>query len=301
MEDTKQSDDEKKAHNSEDQPAITSSRNNTNKTPETSEPPDSKTSNGAKAANSNGSWTKQQDEKIKSMKGVNSSWKNIAAAVGATKKDVTQRYQELMDAAKDPSATDSAHGAATNSNSDTHVAESLPMMSGALDGDAWLASRDSLCQTLGDPGTSNTAAARDKSSKSRPDGSKVSQACQAQESTATAAATNAIPTSTNAFPTGAELAELLKGYPGLLCHQPLYPLSALNNDGSLGADKSPWTIRTGGDWTECECAMLEKVLRRYENNKWLHIQAGLFNMTGRMVDGEVIRQKVEVDRVKGSG
>jgi hypothetical protein len=54
----------------------------------------SKSDDAAKDGN-NGGWTEEQDKQIKDMKAVNSSWREIAAAVGASKKDVQHRFKEL--------------------------------------------------------------------------------------------------------------------------------------------------------------------------------------------------------------
>jgi hypothetical protein len=44
-------------------------------------------------------------------------------------------------------------------------------------------------------------------------------------------------------------------------------------------------------WTREDCEMLELLEARYRDQKWLHVQAGFYNLTGRMVGAEVIRRK----------
>jgi hypothetical protein len=56
-------------------------------------------------------------------------------------------------------------------------------------------------------------------------------------------------------------------------------------------------LRPNHIWTREDCEILEELERRYKDNKWLQVQAGFFNWTGRMVDGEVIRGKFQVDGV----
>lgn len=46
-------------------------------------------------------------------------------------------------------------------------------------------------------------------------------------------------------------------------------------------------------WTIGDLEVLADVEERYREMKWMHVQAGFYNMTGRMVGSEVIKAKFE--------
>ena len=46
-------------------------------------------------------------------------------------------------------------------------------------------------------------------------------------------------------------------------------------------------------WTIGDLEVLANVEERYRELKWMHVQAGFYNMTGRMVGSEVIKAKFE--------
>jgi hypothetical protein len=48
-------------------------------------------------------------------------------------------------------------------------------------------------------------------------------------------------------------------------------------------------------WTQDDCEVLEWLESKYEENKWLHMQAGFYNWTGRMVIAELIQKKFRDD------
>jgi len=54
-------------------------------------------------------------------------------------------------------------------------------------------------------------------------------------------------------------------------------------------------LRPDGVWTEDDCEILEYLKNKYEENKWLHMQAGFYNWTGRMVIAQLIEQKFKDD------
>ena len=48
-------------------------------------------------------------------------------------------------------------------------------------------------------------------------------------------------------------------------------------------------------WSREDCEVLEMLAHRYKEYKWLHIKAGFFNWTGRMISDEMIQQKFQYD------
>jgi len=48
-------------------------------------------------------------------------------------------------------------------------------------------------------------------------------------------------------------------------------------------------------WSEADCDLLMFLESRYVDEKWLQMQAGFFNWTGRMVAAEIIKAKFEKD------
>lgn len=54
-------------------------------------------------------------------------------------------------------------------------------------------------------------------------------------------------------------------------------------------------LRPDGIWTQDDCEVLEWLESKYEENKWLHMQAGFYNWTGRMVIAELIQKKFKDD------
>ncbi|KAG9229715.1 hypothetical protein BJ875DRAFT_522223 [Amylocarpus encephaloides] len=54
-------------------------------------------------------------------------------------------------------------------------------------------------------------------------------------------------------------------------------------------------LKPNSIWSKDDCEVLEELERRHKNNKWLEVQAGFFNWTGRMVEGEIIQKKFRED------
>jgi hypothetical protein len=48
-------------------------------------------------------------------------------------------------------------------------------------------------------------------------------------------------------------------------------------------------------WSKDDCEVLEYLMAKYSEHKWLHMQAGFFNWTGRMITAEVIERKFRDD------
>ncbi|PMD28149.1 hypothetical protein NA56DRAFT_639830 [Hyaloscypha hepaticicola] len=54
-------------------------------------------------------------------------------------------------------------------------------------------------------------------------------------------------------------------------------------------------LKPDGAWSEDDCEVLEWLMNRYNQDKWLHIQSGFYNWTKRMVSWEIIEQKFKDD------
>lgn len=46
-------------------------------------------------------------------------------------------------------------------------------------------------------------------------------------------------------------------------------------------------------WSKDDCATLERLEMRYRTEKWLTMQAGFYNMTGRMVSADLVKLKFD--------
>jgi hypothetical protein len=48
-------------------------------------------------------------------------------------------------------------------------------------------------------------------------------------------------------------------------------------------------------WSRADLEILEYLESKYEENKWMHMQAGFFNWSGRMIDAGMIERKFRDD------
>ncbi|KAJ9142740.1 hypothetical protein NKR23_g7125 [Pleurostoma richardsiae] len=62
-----------------------------------------------------------------------------------------------------------------------------------------------------------------------------------------------------------------------------------------GGDKK---LRPDGVFSERDCCVLDAIDARRRVNRWLEVQAAFFNATGRMVDPELLRRKLEEDGMR---
>ncbi|OBT86472.1 hypothetical protein VE02_05331 [Pseudogymnoascus sp. 03VT05] len=62
---------------------------------------------------------------------------------------------------------------------------------------------------------------------------------------------------------------------------------------ALEAEKGKKVLVPDAVWTMGDLEVLANVEERYRELKWMHVQAGFYNMTGRMVGSEVIKAKFE--------
>lgn len=62
---------------------------------------------------------------------------------------------------------------------------------------------------------------------------------------------------------------------------------------ALEDDAAHKSLHPDGVWTVADLEVLAEVEQQYRRLKWMHVQAGFYNMTGRMVGAEVIKAKFE--------
>lgn len=65
------------------------------------------------------------------------------------------------------------------------------------------------------------------------------------------------------------------------------------NKAAMEADSGNKVLVPDAIWTIGDLEVLANVEERYRELKWMHVQAGFYNMTGRMVGSEVIKAKFE--------
>lgn len=75
-----------------------------------------------------------------------------------------------------------------------------------------------------------------------------------------------------------------------------HPIEAQNDSPQTEEARTEDHPQTGrleadGIWSREDCETLELLEQRYRDHKWLQMQAGFYNMTGRMVSADIIRLK----------
>ncbi|KFY33296.1 hypothetical protein V494_07752 [Pseudogymnoascus sp. VKM F-4513 (FW-928)] len=173
-----------------------------------------------KQAGQSSGWTKAQDEKVLDMKKAGNSWKMIAQEVGASKKDVMNRFKELSKA-----------GETSAENDD-------PLPFGDMPG-----------MFTEDEPAENSKSAAEPPKNGRGDNGGKGEKGKKDKVMVDAAA--------------------------------------------LEAETGKKVLVPDAIWTIGDLEVLANVEERYRELKWMHVQAGFYNMTGRMVGSEVIKAKFE--------
>ena len=295
-------------------------------------------------------WTSEQDAKIKEMKADNKSWKDIALEVGASKKDVQNRYRELTksdgESGKEPeekkndgqekSTWDSSGGGDTSGW--TTIVDDDPLMGaenanmpdfGALFEDldegkgdgggekdeeksagAWStgngAGNDwSKSDTVGNGWEAKSNADKSteggkkqkggKNNKGKQQNSNGSNSWESNNSGATTTGTS----TSNSWPTTNASSWYNNSHrsnnSGSRFGAPFVDASPAQFFGSGSGSGCVGKLRPDGAWSEDDCEVLEWLMNRYKEDKWLHIQSGFYNWTKRMVSWEIIEQKFKDD------
>jgi hypothetical protein len=314
---------------------------------------------GGSGENGGKEWTSDQDEKIKSMKGENKSWKDIALEVGASKKDVQNRYKELM---KSSSASGDGEKKDENTSNgwetvveDTDVGngnmpdfgalfEDEPADSGEKKGEeksGW----DNNNSSGGNWGNSGSGEKNDWGSNNNNgnnwdnSGSGSGDGEKKQESSGWDTKCNSGGNNNWDNSGSGDGGKEQKGGPGKNKNKNDKQQNGGNNKGGGGnwgssggnnsnqggngghrknqesggsgysnpfddshaigeeeeASKGKGRLKPDAVWTQDDCEVLEWLESKYEENKWLHMQAGFYNWTGRMVIAELIQKKFRDD------
>jgi hypothetical protein len=219
---------------------------------------------GADAIAGCGSWTAEQDEKIKSMKADNKSWKDIAQEIGASKGDVQSRFKEINKVSEPNQATESTNGVVNDGSGDTGggVVNDLGIDFGGLfTDDNWGNSAGS-----GWKGNSPTQDEAKKADGGTGKGKKNKQKGKEQA---------------RKDKTGGEVS------------QSVHDLDDFYNEaqGHQGSGR----LKVNDIWSREDVEILETLESRYAEHKWLHLQADFYNYTGRMIHAEIIEQKFRDD------
>ena len=221
-------------------------------------------------------WTEEQNSKIKQMKGENKSWKDIALEVGASKKDVQNRYKELTknsssdakekkDQGKDENGWESGGGSGWGDEG-RNDGGNMPDFGALFVDDVEEAGAREQ------PGGGNQGQEQNKNNGGTGGGSGKKQKNQTSKQN-----------NNNIHGGGGQ-----KSQGG--------SFSDVGNPFDDPPEETPkGKLRPDGAWTEDDCEILEYLRNKYEENKWLHMQAGFYNWTGRMVIAQLIEQKFKDD------
>lgn len=357
----------KKASSSDSKDSNAKSEDNKSKDDAKSDAGENKEEGGGESGGKG--WTSDQDEKIKSMKGENRSWKDIALEVGASKKDVQNRYKELMksssvsgDGEKKDENTSNAWETKNDGNNNgwetvvenTDVGNDNMPDFGALFEDepadpgerkgkeksGW-GNNNSSGGNWGNSGSgekndwgsnNNNGNNWDNSGSGSGDGEKK------QESGGWDTKSNNHGNNNWDNSGSGDGGKKQKGGSGKSKNKDKQQNCGNNNDGggNWGSNGGNNSSRDGGGghkknqesggsghsnpfddshaigeeeeaskgkgrlkpdavWTQDDCEVLEWLESKYEENKWLHMQAGFYNWTGRMVIAELIQKKFRDD------
>lgn len=172
-------------------------------------------------------WTKAQDGKILAMKKAGNSWKMIAQEVGASKKDTTNRFKELIKADEKSAETDD------------------PLPFGDMPG---MFTEDEPTEDRKTPAKLQKKGKGEKGEKGGGNGDNGEKGKKDK---------------------------------------------VMVDKAALEAEHGKKVLVPDAIWTIGDLEVLANVEERYRELKWMHVQAGFYNMTGRMVGSEVIKAKFE--------
>ncbi|KAL3425692.1 hypothetical protein PVAG01_02483 [Phlyctema vagabunda] len=214
-------------------------------------------------------WSADQDATITRMKSDNRSWKDIAIEVGASKKDVQNRFKELQ--AAEAEAT--AEPASAEKKDDTPA-----------DGDGGFGDMGGLFDDAGgeaepekekEPEKPKEKQDKKQKKQHKNKNGKENQPSKAPE-----------PDKSEASAPASEENPAEK--------QSTQPKPQLEQQAAR-------SLKADDIWTMDDCGVLEMLKERYEQHKWQHMQAGFFNFTGRMIGAELIEKKFRDDGLSLGG
>ena len=220
----------------------------------------------SKEKSDNSGWTEAQDNKIKEMKAATRSWKDIASEVGASKNDVTKRFKELQKAGEEKSGDDVA-----TQGGDIAVDENN---AGGSDWDnAWGngGGVDGGELSFGDLFVDAPAKEHEKQNKNNNNNSNGNKKQKGNKG--------------NKDDSGGG-SHHQAGDEGW---------SYKSNQPFQQQNQNQCQLHVNDVWSKDDCEVLELLELQYREHKWLHIQAGFFNWTGRMITAELIECKFRED------
>lgn len=212
------------------------------------------------------------------MKKANKSWKEITAALGASKKVVVTRHNELKrmenQAAEVNQANLNATGEGDNAG-DGGFSDMAGLFDDAVGVGDTLTPQQEIGSTEGGSKQKDRQKSKAKSPSRQPQGDQRSEECDC---------------------------------PDCIQEEQVRRVQQITNNSRVGST-NPESSGSGGSreqsmhkslqpdniWTEEDCRIMEELEKRHRENKWLEIQAGFFNWTGRMVVAEIIEKKFKRD------
>ncbi|KAG9244664.1 hypothetical protein BJ878DRAFT_479947 [Calycina marina] len=228
-------------------------------------------------------WTDTQDTKIKEMKADNKVWREIAFEVGASKKDVMARFNEIKDLDQDKQAEDSR-------NQDG-ASEATTVVEAPLEDTVGLDFSD----LFEDFGATDGEAKKDDKKDARKDAKKDDKKDEKKNDQAKFAKNN------DYSKISTESCNHHQNDGGNGSSIPKIGNTGGESDssdcegGPVDGDDFCPELQPDDSWSPEHCDLLMYLEDRYNNEKWFQIQAGFFNWTGRMVDQSVIKAKFERD------
>lgn len=205
-----------------------------------------------------GGWTDEQDAKLKEMKEANKSWKEIVAEIGHHQGECKKRLKELAKAGEDKSGGDRATEGGSGDNNAA--------------GSGWGNSWDNGGQvdggdlSFGDLFMDAPAKESEKQDNNNGNGDNNQKGSKG-------------------------------GHDGGGKHHQAGDegWSYKSNQPSQPSHRPQGKLQANDVWSKDDCEVLEILEAQYREHKWLQIQAGFFNWTGRMISAELIENKFKED------
>ncbi|KAM3081052.1 hypothetical protein ACMFMG_005008 [Clarireedia jacksonii] len=233
-------------------------------------------------------WTEAKDDTLRKMKKENKTWKEIVAELGMSKKNIVARWKELQTFGKDKDKVVGGEGEG-NSNSKgvseeekEGDGEKEKEKEGSGNGDR----KDAEVMMSGGDGNGDD---KDKEqSQSNEDDDTPTQPLRNSPKLRTcphSCCTLSPPTS----PTSS----LSSSKPKKQTH-----ISFSHSDNQIQDQNKPHNprrLQPDHIWSKEDCDTLQYLLDRHSNTQWLQLQAGFYNVTGRMVNAEFIEGKFRRD------
>ena len=223
---------------------------------------------------SNNSWTKGQDNKLKEMKEANKSWKEIAPEVGHHQHECKSRYKELRKADEEKSGSDVA---AEGGKGDFDTTGSA---TGSWNNNWNVGDMPSFGDLFVDAPAKDSKKQNNDNSRYNQDNQKGSRGQKQKGKNIGNDGNGGI---ADKWSQGKQHWAGEEGW------------SYKSNEPSQQREFPRGRLQHNEIWSKDDCEVLEILEAQYREHKWLHIQAGFFNWTGRMISAELIESKFRED------